>query len=697
MNERTENLDKAHDDTEGMGMPTSLSHWSINSARNLYRTWRWGAGFFSVNSAGHISVHPEGNKKRSLDLYKLVQRVNAEGVSPPLLVRFPEIIQTRVRDLNNAFRNAIDEFHYDGKYIGVYPVKVNQYHDVIQTILDASQPFGGGLEAGSKAELFAVVAMTDHQTPIYCNGFKDNVYLEIALRAAMLGRDITLVIEKVDEVPRLISFIKMLGFVPKIGLRVKLASRVKGHWQGSSGSRSKFGLTTNELLEAVEQLKANGLHSAIDLLHFHTGSQINNVRTIKSALIEATRIYCGLVNQGVPLTKLDVGGGLAVDYTGDRNTKKSSMNYSLQEYANDVVYYVRTVCDQSSVEHPTLISESGRALVAHHSVLIVPIMATPQEGDTSEPLQTYRKESAQSHGQKLAPDPLQELAEILGEISESRLAECYHDAQQAIETVHQSFTNGVITLQQRALAERLYRQVCMHIQRCLDHVDFVPDELRDIGHELAETYHGNFSLFQSLPDSWAIGNLFPMAPIHRLDEPPTHRCTLADITCDSDGCIDAFAGSQGDERSIRLHHVEPGSSYWIGIFLVGAYQEVLGDNHNLFGKVHTVVVKSSKNSDQPTLSIRRGTHIRQVLSDVHHNINELMNRITSQIHDAAERSEIDQEQVAATTSFFENVISGYTYLRPDNEKNGANGRSSDESSASDNSDPMIEVVDHSRS
>ena len=592
----------------------------------------------------------------------MVQSVVEAGTTPPLLVRFPEIIASRVRDLNAAFNKAIGEFHYDGNYIGVYPVKVNQYHAVVQTVLDASRPLGGGLEAGSKAELFAVVAMTDHETPIFCNGFKDPDYLEMALQATMLGRKVTIVVEKLAEVPKLIEASKQLGVVPKIGLRIKLASRVKGHWQGSSGSRSKFGLDTNELLQSVEWFTKAGMRDSIDLLHFHTGSQINNVRAIKAALIEATQIYCGLVNQGVPLTKLDVGGGLAVDYTGDRNTKKSSMNYTLEEYANDVVYYVRTVCDQNNIDHPTLISESGRAIVAHHSVLIVPVMEAESVLADEPPLETYRQIKEQTNNDSFAPDPLHELAEITEDVAPGRLAECYHDAQQAIETVYQLFSNGIITLEQRALGERLYRQVCAQIQRCFDDVEFVPEELNEIRHELAKVYHGNFSLFQSLPDSWAIGNLFPIAPIHRLEQQPTVRCTLADITCDSDGCIDAFAGSPGEERSIRLHPIKKGEPYWIGIFLVGAYQEVLGDNHNLFGKVHTVVVNHTDENNQPEYTIRNGSSIRHVLSDVHHNIDELKERITGQIEIALDRNEINESQMRRAKSFFDSYIDGYTYL-----------------------------------
>ena len=645
-----------------IGNGASQSAWSINAARNLYRTWQWGSGFFSVNNNGRISVHPEGDKNKSWDLYDLVQSVTETNAMPPILMRFPGIISTRVRDLNNAFKKAIDEFHYDGRYVGVYPVKVNQFHSVVQTVLDASRPFGGGLEAGSKAELFAVVAMTDENTPILCNGYKDNDYLEMALHACSLGRNVTIVVEKLDEAPRLIAASKKLGVVPRIGLRAKLASRVRGHWQGSGGARSKFGLNTTELLQAADWFAEAGMQNSIDLLHFHAGSQINNVRAIKAALIEATQIYCGLVKHGIPLTKLDVGGGLAVDYTGDRNTQKSSMNYSLQEYANDVVYYVRTVCDQNDIEHPTLLSESGRALVAHHSVLIVPIMSAESTIETDEPLETYRKAKEQSGSDIFAPDPLHELTEILGDINPARLAECYHDADQAIETTYQLFANGIISLQQRALGERLYRQVCAKIQRCLDDVDFVPDELSNIRQLLAQTYHANFSLFQSLPDSWAIGNLFPVAPIHRLDEPPGKRCTLADITCDSDGCIDSFASSQGEEKSIRLHAIEPGQPYWIGIFLVGAYQEVLGDNHNLFGKVNTVIVRQSKDSMDPEFSIRRGSSIRQVLSDVHHDVDEMKENIYSQIHAAQQHDRMDQDQVNRAQLFFDQYVSGYTYL-----------------------------------
>jgi arginine decarboxylase len=627
--------------------------WAAADAVDLYNIERWGLGYFGVDEEGYVVINAGMNGHKSVRLMDLVEHFqNTKGMAPPLILRFPGIIRQRMVEINEAFSNAIRNFGYEGVYSCIFPVKVNQHFEVVEAALDAGRQFGGGLEAGSKAELLAVIASADNDTPLLCNGFKDQSVIEMALRATQLGRQITIVIEKPNEVQLVVECAKRLGVRPKLGIRVKLSSRGAGHWQSSGGSRSKFGLTIPELTHAVNELREQGLLDNVHLLHFHPGSQITNVRKIKSSIIEATRIYADLVNMGVPLKVIDVGGGLAVDYTGHRNKEPSSMNYTLQEYANDVVYYIQMVCDQEGVPHPRIFSESGRALTAHHSVLIVPIVGTSQT-HVSHAIAENRTEL------DLEIAPIAELAGILEELNEKNVLESYHDAQTAMEIALQMFANGNLTIEQRALAESLTLQICLKINNLVDDLEFVPKDLDDLRYALADTYFANFSLFQALPDAWALGQLFPVVPIHRLNERPSRFGILGDMTCDSDGKLDCFIGGNGTSRWLPLHTYE-NQPYYIGVFLMGAYQESLSDDHNLMGKFHIVSIDEHEPYENSTYVY--GSTLREVLEHVHHDWPDMSRDFSSSVERAIREDLVSPELGAEIFTFFEQMSESYTYL-----------------------------------
>ncbi len=632
---------------------TFENDWTLIDACELYNLERWGLGYFNVDEEGFLVVNPSADSTKSVRIFDVVDHfLKQEGAAPPVLVRFPGIIQRRMQEINEAFRTAIKNFEYNGSYMTLYPVKVNQHLEVIDAAIKSGRPYGGGVEAGSKAELYSVIAMSDNVTPILCNGFKDLAVVEMALRASQLGRNITIVIEKPNEVELIIQTARRLGIRPKLGVRVKLSSRGAGHWQSSGGSRSKFGLSIPELLKTVSDLREQGFLDCVHLLHFHPGSQITNVRKIKASIIEATRVYADLVQQGVPLQIIDVGGGLAVDYTGNRNKEPSSMNYTLQEYANDVVYYIQMVCDQEEVSHPKIYSESGRALVAHHSMLVVPIVGTSQTH-----VQQSLLPSSDQVDEEVAP--LVELSGILEEINEKNVLESYHDAQTSMEIALQMFANGNLTMEQRAQAEALTYSICLKINGLLDELPFVPAELDELRYNLADTYFANFSVFQALPDAWALGQLFPVMPIHRINERPTKIGILGDMTCDSDGKLDCFIGGTGQRRWLPMHQLND-QPYWLGIFLVGAYQESLSDDHNLMGKFHILTIDEQdpfKNS-----KLIYGSTLREVLEHVHHIWGDMQERFKGFVEQATQSGAVSQKEGEQAYRFFESMSENYTYL-----------------------------------
>jgi arginine decarboxylase len=626
--------------------------WSVHDASELYEVARWGNGYFSVNDAGHVEVHPTRDPARAIDLKELVDRLQLRGISLPVLVRFTDILKHRLGDIHAAFQTAIAQHQYQGKYACVYPIKVNQQRQVVEEVLNFGRPYGFGLEAGSKPELLAVVAVADNETPIICNGFKDAEFIETAMLAQKIGRNIIPVVEKYTELGLILEYAEKIGVRPQIGMRVKLASRGSGRWQSSGGFRSKFGLSVTEIMRGLEELKARGMQDCLKLLHFHLGSQITNIRIVKGALNEAARVYTQLAKLGAGLQFIDVGGGLGVDYDGSQTNFESSMNYTLEEYANDVVYHVQTVCDEAGVPHPTIVSESGRATVAYHSALVFNVLGVSGFGAEQVPTTAH-------------PDweqPLVDLVETYNNVTARNALEAYHDAQQALDMALGLFTGGYLPLEQRSLAENLFWAICTKLQKIVQTMAEVPEDLQTLDEQLSDTYFCNFSLFQSIPDSWAIKQLFPVMPIHRLKEKPANHAVLGDITCDSDGKVDRFVDRRDVKKTLRLHAMSGDDPYYLGVFLVGAYQEILGDLHNLFGDTHAVHVSLDENGAARLDALVKGDTVKEVLDYVEFDAEVLLGKLRTDVETAVRAGKIDYEGAGQLLRFYEDGLHGYTYL-----------------------------------
>jgi arginine decarboxylase len=626
--------------------------WTHADATELYEIARWGQGYFSIAEDGNVRVHPTKEPGRFIDLKNLTDQMVLRGIDVPILVRFSDILRHRLRDLYDAFQAAIAQHGYQGRYICVYPIKVNQDRKVVEEVVTYGRPYGFGLEAGSKPELFSVAATASNDTPIICNGFKDAEFIEMAMLAQKIGRHIIPVVEKYTELGLILEYAAKVGVRPMIGMRVKLASRGSGRWQNSGGYRSKFGLTVPEILKGLEELRGRGMQDCFKLLHFHLGSQIPNIRIVKGALNEAARVYTELVKSGAGLEYLDIGGGLGVDYDGSQTNFESSVNYTLEEYAADVVYHVQTVCDDAGVAHPTIVSESGRALAAYHSALVFNILG----------VSGYREQDIEEAvAQEEVEQPIIDLRETYQNVSARNVQESYHDAQQALDMALNLFSGGYLPLEQRCQAEVLYWAICAKLQRILNQFDEVPEDLQGLDELLADTYFCNFSLFQSMPDSWAIKQLFPVMPIHRLNEPPTSHAVLGDITCDSDGKIDQFIDRRDVKRTLALH-VPDGNPYYLGVFLIGAYQEILGDMHNLFGDTHTVHVSLGENNEVVLDSVIKGDTVREVLQYVNYNSDALIARLRTDVETAVREGRMTFEESGRLLKFYEEGLHGYTYL-----------------------------------
>ncbi|HQZ39254.1 MAG TPA: biosynthetic arginine decarboxylase [Vicinamibacterales bacterium] len=642
------------------GTSPGSASWSITEAGELYDVSRWGQGYFAINEHGHLQVHPTKDPARGVDLKRLVDRLQLRGLAVPILIRFTDILKHRLGEIHAAFQQAIAQHQYQGRYLCVYPIKVNQQRQVVEEVLNFGAQYGFGLEAGSKPELLAVAALATNDTPIICNGFKDFEFIEMAMLAQKMGRQIIPVVEKYTELELILEYAEKVGVRPNIGMRVKLAARGSGRWQSSGGYRSKFGLTVTEILRGLEELKARGMEDCFKLLHFHLGSQITHIRIIKNALNEAARVYCELAKQGAGLQFLDVGGGLGVDYDGSQTNFESSMNYTLQEYANDVVYHIQTVCDEAGVTHPTIVSESGRAVSAYHSMLIFNVLGTAGFGEEQIPA-TAADEFEQ---------PLVDLLETYHSVTQRNAVESYHDAQQALDMAMNLFSGGYLPLKQRAHAENVYWAICEKIHKLCQGMDDLPEELQALEELLSDTYFCNFSLFQSIPDSWAIKQLFPVMPIHRLNEPPVNHAVIGDITCDSDGKLDQFIDRRDVKKTVLLHRFN-GEPYYLGVFLVGAYQEILGDLHNLFGDTHAVHVSLADNGDDGADGARvehiiKGDSVREVLKYVEFDPEALMAKLRRDVEAAVNAGRMEDPQAGRLLKFYEEALMGYTYLEDPN-------------------------------
>ena len=625
--------------------------WTVTDASELYDVPAWGKGYFSVGENGHLYVHPDKNPQRRADLKELVDKLVLRGIAPPILLRFGEILKHRLGEINDAFSAAIQEHGYKGDYRCVYPIKVNQQRHVVEEVFEHGKQYKFGIEAGSKPELLAVVAMADNDTPIICNGFKDDEYIEIVTNARKIGRHIIPVIEKFTELDLILHHAERANVRPVVGVRVKLASRGSGRWKSSGGYRSKFGLTVSEAVKVLERLKAAGMPDALQLLHFHLGSQITNIRQVKGAVSEAVRIYTELRKAGAGLQYMDVGGGLGIDYDGSQTDFESSVNYTLQEYANDIVYHIQNVCDEVDVPHPTIITESGRAVAAYHSVLIFNILGVSEFGETNG-LGDLPDEAEQ---------PLVDLQETYRSLTTKNLLESFHDAQQALDSALNLFALGYLPLTQRSLAENFYWAICRRIQKMAKELDYYPEELEGLESLLSDTYFCNFSLFQSMPDSWAVKQLFPIMPIHRLSEPPTRHAVLGDISCDSDGKVDQFIDRRDVKKTLRLHELN-NKAYYLGAFLVGAYQEILGDLHNLFGDTHAVHIKLGSNDEVILDAVIRGDTVREVLDYVQFNSKALLERYRVEVESALREGRLGYGESGRLLRRYEDQLNGYTYL-----------------------------------
>jgi arginine decarboxylase len=625
--------------------------WTAQDARELYDVASWGKGYFSVNDEGHVLVHPEKDPARAIDLKQLVDTLVLRGISLPILIRFAEILKHRLGELHSAFETAINEHKYQGSYCCVYPIKVNQQRQVVEEVLEFGRPYKFGLEAGSKPELLAVMALADNDTPIVCNGFKDDEYIEMAMMAQKMGRKIIPVVEKYTELHLIAKYAEKVGVRPQIGVRVKLASRGAGRWKSSGGFRSKFGLTTSEVLQALGELRSWGMEDCLVLLHFHLGSQITNIRQVKGAVNEAARLYAELHRMGAGMKYLDVGGGLGVDYDGSQTDFESSVNYTLQEYANDVVYHIQNVCDEASVPHPIIVTESGRAIAAYHSVLVFNVLGVAGLGDEEVPFEMPAEPE----------QPLIDMQETYRSVTARNLLESYHDAQQALDQALNLFSLGYLPLEQRCLAENLYWSICRKVLKMASELDYLPEELEGLDALLSDTYFCNFSLFQSMPDSWAIKQLFPIMPIHRLEEQPTHPAVLGDITCDSDGKVDQFIDRRDVKRTLMLHTFQ-GDNYYLGAFLVGAYQEILGDLHNLFGDTNAVHVRLDEAGEVVLDAVIKGDSVREVLDYVQFKADSLIARLRRDVELAVREGRLSYEESGHLLKYYEDGLHGYTYL-----------------------------------
>lgn len=631
----------------------SPKSWSPEKSSELYGVESWGHKFFGVNKDGHVTVKLEdGENSAKVSLHNIVEGLRDRGTHLPVLLRFRDLLHSRITEINEAFYEAIKITKYQGNYRGVYPIKVNQQRQVIEEIAEFGKRYHYGLEAGSKPELIAALAhMHDPEAYIICNGYKDEEFIDLALHSQKMGMKIMLVLEMPSELDLILERSRKIGVLPNIGIRIRLSTKGSGHWQESAGDKSVFGLNAAQVIGVVDSLKASGHLACLKMLHYHQGSQIPNIAAIREGCTEAVRIYCDLVKEGAPMGVLDIGGGMAVDYDGSHTNFASSCNYSIQEYCTDIVEVVGQQCDRVGVKHPNLISESGRAVVSYYSVLVFNILdVTSAQTSDEEPVMPEK-----------APQNLTNLFHVNKTLSKENLQESMNDAVYYRDQVRAMFLYGAATLRERGLAEAWYWHILTRISNMISDMDDVPEELTELANGLADFYYGNFSLFQSLPDSWAIDQLFPVLPIHRLDERPKHRAVIADITCDCDGKIDRFIDKEDVAKVLPLHGLKPDEPYYIGIFLVGAYQETLGDLHNLLGDTNVVGVHLEKGKPVYTHEVE-GDTVADVLTYVEFDPKELVSKFRNFAEKAVTDGRISPKERKEIMDLYRDGLGGYTYF-----------------------------------
>jgi arginine decarboxylase len=643
--------------------------WTSAHSASLYGVAEWGKNYVGVNARGHVTIMPTKDPSRQIDLHEVIMGLRERGIHTPVLLRFNDILTHRMKEIRAAFDTAMAEQGYTGGYSCVYPIKVNQQRHICEQIAGLAVELDFGLEAGSKPELLAVLGLSAtaggpgvNGMPIICNGFKDDEFIETVILATKLGRNIIPVVEKFSELESIVRHAKAYDVRPRIGLRVKLSSRGAGRWEGSAGVRSKFGLFVSECIRAVEYLREQGMLDCLNLLHCHVGSQLYDIKVLKNAVNELTHIYCELRKMGAGLSMLDVGGGLGVDYDGSQSAWPSSINYTPQEYAADIVYRVKSVCDAAGVEHPRIISESGRAMVAYSSVLVLDVLGTSRFESNPDLAAIERAIAAE----KEPPQPVLDLLEAYRGITDRNLLEVYHDATQARDEAMSLFSLGYMSLAMRGVAEQLFWATCARLLERAGRKGDLPEEFEGLPELLSDIYFCNFSLFQSMPDAWAIDQLFPIVPIHRLDEEPTRRGILADITCDSDGKIDKFVDKRVDKRTLELHDLRGRNGshepYFLGVFLLGAYQEILGDLHNLLGDTHAVHISLDEQGGWEIDEVIEGDTVEEVLGYVQYDVPDLKRAMRLDVEAACRQGRLTLAEGKSLLKYYDEGLEGYTYL-----------------------------------
>jgi arginine decarboxylase len=635
----------------------AIKEWNINDANDIYQISRWGEGYFTVNEKGDLCINPTCKENGPLiNIMEVVEEMKDKKIPFPTVIRFHDILRSQVTNLNKTFRETIEEARFTGSYFGVYPIKVNQMREVVEEIVDAGAPYNYGLEAGSKPELIAALAMNTNQNSLtVVNGYKDRDLLRLALLGIQLGRKVIVVIEKYTELTDLMALAQEIGVEPLIGLRAKIATKSSGKWASSGGDYAKFGLTITEILQAVKYLKSINKTHCLKLFHFHIGSQIPDIKTIKDSISEGARIYAKLYKEGAKLEFFDVGGGVGVNYDGTRSNSPSSTNYTTKDYVADVVYILKQVCDLEDVPHPNIVSESGRAITAHHSCVVTNVFGALEIGN-----ETYNVDKVVSENILVS-----NMRELQTELTEKNYQDVFNDATKIKEESVSAFKFGILSLDERAKLETMYWKICKRIVEHASKDEYAPDEIMLLKNQMASQYLCNFSIFQSAPDTWAIGQILPIVPLHKLNEKPTELCTLVDITCDSDGKIDTFLSADGPTNTMPLHKLNTGDDYYIGLFMTGAYQDIMGDNHNCFGRLNEVHVFCD--DDDPTdfyiEEVIYGNKASHVLASLQYNPETLAQTMKASVDLQVKRGKIRPREGVDLTDFYEACLKSYTYLK----------------------------------